>query len=475
MSDYFVRIKGDILVNVPSSPAFLTTYVLLELEDWFEREIRFVRQYLQPGMHVVDIGASFGVYALTMAKAVQRGGSVTAFEPTPATAAMLRASVERNGFSNLELITAALSAREGSAEFHIYENTELNSLTALSTSGGRIEQVTLSTLDLQQRALAWPAIDFVKIDAEGEEQNVIAGGEGFFTDQSPLVMFEIARESRNVNVTLPAFRRLGYDIYRLIGPDEMLVPVGSDAETVLEYNLFCCKPDRAARLAAARLLALPGAPAAHPVQGASDALLRATAYASAFGPLTCRDAVYRQALDAYAAWRSGDAPPNARYANLRAAFSGMERAARGTPSAARLSSLARCASDAGEWHIAIRTLDRLLQMLTGRAAAPDEPFLPAAKRYDAIAPGSATRAWMLAATFEAAEILLTPTGYFRVDNALMRQLHEWYAAAPFASPEMERRRQLMRLRSGQQSGLLPTPILTRSSPDHLNADLWNAR
>ena len=475
MSDYFVRIKGDILVNVPSSPAFLTTFVLLESEDWFEREIRFVRRYLRPGMHVVDIGASFGVYALTMAKAVGPSGSVTAFEPTLATAAMLGSSIERNGLANLRLVTTALSAREGVTELHIYENTELNSLTALSTGGGRTEQVTVSTLDGQQRVLQWPAIDFVKIDAEGEEQNVIAGGEGFFAKQSPLVMFEIAREGRNVGVTLPAFRRLGYDAYRLIGPDEMLVPVGSEAETELEYNLFCCKPDRAERLAAAGLLALPGASAACTLQGAGDALFRETAYAAAFGSLICRDSLYREALDAYATWRSGDALPSARYANLRAAFGGMERAAREIPSVARISTLARCAIEAGEWQIAIRTLDRLLNMLTGKATAPDEPFLPAAKRYEAISPGNATRAWMLAAAFEAAEILSTPTGYFRVDNVLMRQLHDWYAAAPFASAEMERRRQLMRLRSGQQSVLLATPILVRSTPDNLNADLWAAR
>lgn len=472
MDDYFVRMKGDILVNVPSSPAFLTTYVLLELEDWFEREIRFVRRYLKPGMHVIDIGASFGVYALTMAKAVQPGGEVTAFEPTPATAAMLRKSIERNGFANLHLVPAALSAREGTAELHVYENTELNSLTALSTGGGCTEQVTVSTLDRQQRDLQWPAIDFVKIDAEGEEQNVIEGGERFLSEQSPLVMFEIAREGRNIHVTLPAFRRLGYDVYRLIGPDAILVPVGSEAETVVEYNLFCCKPDRAERLASAGSLAMPGASPARLVRGAADTLLGVTAYASAFGPLSSRDAVYREAFDCYAAWYSSGASATERFANLRSAFSGMERAARDIPSLARLSSLARCAIEAGEWRVAIRTLDRLLQMLTSNAAAPDEPFLPAAKRYDQIAPGGATQAWMLAATFEAAEILSTPTGYFRVDNALMRQLHEWYTAAPFASPEMERRRQLMRLRSGQQSGLLSTPILERKAPDNLNADLW---
>jgi len=32
------------------SPAFLTTYVLLEQEDWFENEILFLRKLMRPGI-----------------------------------------------------------------------------------------------------------------------------------------------------------------------------------------------------------------------------------------------------------------------------------------------------------------------------------------------------------------------------------------------------------------------------------------
>ncbi len=34
--------------------------MLLEQQDWFEDDIRFLRQVLQPGQQGIDIGATFG-------------------------------------------------------------------------------------------------------------------------------------------------------------------------------------------------------------------------------------------------------------------------------------------------------------------------------------------------------------------------------------------------------------------------------
>jgi hypothetical protein len=43
--------------------------VLIEQEDWFEKEICFVRRVLQPGTCAADIGANYGTYTLAMAPA----------------------------------------------------------------------------------------------------------------------------------------------------------------------------------------------------------------------------------------------------------------------------------------------------------------------------------------------------------------------------------------------------------------------
>ena len=56
----------------------ITSYVLLKQETWFENELPFLMQYLQPGMTAIDVGANAGVYSLPMARAVGPTGRVFA-------------------------------------------------------------------------------------------------------------------------------------------------------------------------------------------------------------------------------------------------------------------------------------------------------------------------------------------------------------------------------------------------------------
>ena len=49
----------------------------------------------------------------------------------------------------------------------------------------------ITSLDNEDVARGWPSPDFVKIDAEGEEEHILAGGRNFFARRSPLIMFEI--------------------------------------------------------------------------------------------------------------------------------------------------------------------------------------------------------------------------------------------------------------------------------------------
>lgn len=474
MSDCYIRIKGDVLVGVPAQLLCLTTWVLFEQEDWFENEIRFVRRWLRPGMRVIDIGANLGVYALTMAKLVAPSGQVWAFEPTSESAAALSRNIARNGFANVRLMQMALSDRDGKAALHRQGHSELNSLVAgqgPATFG--VEMVTVSSLDRQQAALGWGTIDFIKIDAEGSGLNILAGGAGFFAAQSPLVMFEAADAHSGADQTaLPAaFRRLGYEVYRLVGPDSVLAPVAEqDQLTGFDLNLFACKQGRAAQLAAAGLLVQAPEPAAIPL-GGGRALFERQAYARVFRPVGEPAGRYREALDAYGFWRGETAPLAQRYAALRAAFVAAQGAVEEKGSIARVATLGRIAFEAGERQCAIDLMRRAIPML-GAAAAPDEPFFPPVARYDAIDPAGMSQAWLFATIFEAFETWEYFSGCFKTVDRQNLPLLDRLQSSPFASAPMERRRQMQRWLAGLQPGIQVMPILSKASPDHLNPALW---
>lgn len=245
---------NNIKVVVPDSLNLLTPYILQEQKDWFEDEIGFIREYLQPGMKAIDIGANYGLYTLSIAKEVGEKGKVWAFEPASKTALCLEKSIKANEFNNVCLENIALSNREGIAMLTLNKNAEVNMLVEDDSYTGLTEQVPLISLDLYYKNKEINDIDFIKIDAEGEESNIIEGGQEFFETESPLVMFEIAHRGK-INTSLEeTFNNMGYMAYRLLPGFNVLVPAYSLEEDDFQLNIFCCKPDRVRLLSERNLL-----------------------------------------------------------------------------------------------------------------------------------------------------------------------------------------------------------------------------
>ncbi len=231
---------------VPGSLESISTYVLLEQEAWFEKEVTFIERWVRPGMTAIDIGANLGVYSLPLARRVGPGGRVFAYEPGSAPRELLRKSAELNRCQNLEVIAAALSDGEREGRLAGGSSSEYSSLGG----AGDGESVQVTTLDLDEPRRAWASPDFVKIDAEGEEERILRGGQTFFARHSPLVMFEFKAGSTVNESLISAFPAMGYRVYRLLAGAPILVPVlPGEIMDQFEINLFAAKPDRAQALA----------------------------------------------------------------------------------------------------------------------------------------------------------------------------------------------------------------------------------
>jgi FkbM family methyltransferase len=250
-----VTLIDGVQVVVPDTLELITPYVLQEQQDWFEDEIKFLRRLLRSGRQVIDIGANYGVYALSMARAVGPAGHVWAFEPASGTADLLAAGIAANGFSHVSLERSALSSASGSAQLALHPDPEMNALVRGLRPEGPTERVPVTTLDECLETRGWRDIEFVKIDAEGEEAGILKGGARFFARESPLVQYEV-KAGKDLHLELVEdFAALGYASYRLVPGLDLLVPFDAGAEVDgFLLNLFCCKPDRAARLAAAGYL-----------------------------------------------------------------------------------------------------------------------------------------------------------------------------------------------------------------------------
>ena len=190
LSEVILSLPEEVKISLPNKLTCLSTYILKEQGDWFEEEIKFLRNYLRPAMQVIDIGANYGMYTLSMAKTIGEKGKIWAFEPATATLFHLQRSIRLNHFDHIKLIDRGLSNRQGKATFYIGGKSEMNSLNGEPGSAAT-ETIQLSTLDQSMVDYRWANIDFIKLDAEGEEGRIIEGDAGLLDKMSSLIMFEL--------------------------------------------------------------------------------------------------------------------------------------------------------------------------------------------------------------------------------------------------------------------------------------------
>jgi FkbM family methyltransferase len=463
-----LKLRDGLTIAVPSTLASITTYVLLEQEAWFEKEIDLLRVFLQPGMTAVDIGANLGVYSLPMARLVGPGGRVFAYEPGGEARALLEQSRDANGFGNLDVLGLALSDGEREGYLGFADSSELRALGA-----GSGESVRITSLDVEGAVRGWQSVDFVKIDAEGEEERIIAGGKEFFARHSPLVMFEI-KAGNTVNERLrQVYPAIGYQLFRQLAGAPLLVPV--DPAKPLdgyELNLFAAKPDRAQELAQHGLLMDSIAdwrPQPADLERAI-AFWRRQPFASLAalpeGGGLSADKDYQNALVGYATWRAAEQPAAIRCAALFYALSNARVACARAGTAERASTWARIAWEWGARSESIAAIQRLLQLLQGLRL--QEPFWPAAARFDAVAVDGRPLDWFIAAAGELHERTVGFSSAFSGATALL----DWLCQQPFASAEMERRRVLTAAAAGARPRV--PQRLCAPAPDHLNAEIWRA-
>jgi FkbM family methyltransferase len=465
-----LRTSDAVTLAVPASLQSITTYVLLEQESWFEKEMTFLRRWLQPGMTAIDIGANLGVYSLPMARLVGPTGQVFAYEPGSETRALLEHSGQLNAAANLQILPLALSDSERTGRLAFGGSSELN---ALGESGVG-ETVRITNLDREDATRGWPSPDFIKIDAEGEEERILAGGRDFFARHSPLVMFEI-KAGHQINQQLRAlFPAIGYRLYRQLGDAPILIP--DDPQQALdefELNLFAAKPDRASVLSQQGFLVdtIPAWAPGMDDRKKSEAFWRGQKFTQQLniaGGDAATDLDYGNGLVAYAFWRATDQPLAMRCAALGIALHRLREACTRAPTAGRLSTLARVANEAGARGESVAVLQRLLKTLQGGQLRFTEPFLPASPRFDDVATAGQPGNWFVSAAAEQYETTFSYSSIFAGASPVLG----WLCGQPFASSEMERRRILIAARAGQRPKM--PQRLSIAAIDHLNADIWRA-
>jgi FkbM family methyltransferase len=150
---------------------------LKEEGEYFEQngfDLSSLRELIKPNMVCLDIGASYGLFTLAMSQLAKK---VIAFEPD-------WHAIQNTvmGIQNVELYKWIIGKQDCYGDFIVDEKFRTSN-HFIPNPKGHAFCSTIDSLELEQ-------VDFVKIDAEGSEVDILEGMRSTLQRCKPLVLLE---------------------------------------------------------------------------------------------------------------------------------------------------------------------------------------------------------------------------------------------------------------------------------------------
>lgn len=164
--------------------------------EWAQREIDLMACFIRPGFVVADVGAFIGTHSRAFSAMVGTEGNVLAFEPRPDSAAVLSANANMAPANNIRVVNKALGACEKTLPLSVLHDEKSVNFAGLSLeqsinpdpreNSADSQKITVTTLD----AFNLDRLDFMKVDVEGMELDVLKGGIRTIERCKPIVFTE---------------------------------------------------------------------------------------------------------------------------------------------------------------------------------------------------------------------------------------------------------------------------------------------
>jgi len=150
----------------------------------------FVR-HIGQGTIVIDVGAHVGYYTAIASLLSGKEGRVFSFEPRPLNLGFLKKHCALNKLENVRVFELGVSNYCGKGRFNTRTGTGTGRLD--QTGSLEIDVVTLDEL-FGKKEISAP--DFLKIDVEGEEMNVLTGAQTMIQSSRPKILVAVHSQEK---------------------------------------------------------------------------------------------------------------------------------------------------------------------------------------------------------------------------------------------------------------------------------------
>lgn len=182
--------------------------VLPSFERWIEK------MKVKTGDVFVDIGAHIGKYSMKFSKVAK---TVVAIEPDPENFESLKRNIELNGLKNVIAVRKAAWNRKGTMKF--YKGDVKGHGTIKRDCGYGWCEVQTERVDEILNSLGINKVDWIKIDVEGAEYEVLEGLTETITKDKPKIIVEVwAENEEKVHLFM---KKHGYTPYQLEKGDSL--------------------------------------------------------------------------------------------------------------------------------------------------------------------------------------------------------------------------------------------------------------
>lgn len=194
----FLRLDNSILVVFSSSKYDYKFYSRITrkvnnflIHDMYrsmvDHEEDIVQQFSPKiGDIVIDVGAAFGFYTILASKRVSQQGRVVAIEPQPDSFKMLNKNIKLNKLTNIVTLNYAVSSRKTTLKLY-------SSYSTIQERAGQSLQsyieVSADNLDNLLRQLDIDQVNWIKVDVEGAELEVLKGAVGILSRSRDIALF----------------------------------------------------------------------------------------------------------------------------------------------------------------------------------------------------------------------------------------------------------------------------------------------
>ena len=212
--------------------------------DNFEPEIVELLQLLSKGSKtILDIGANIGMTALLFSRL---GEKVYAFEPNPGTFNFLKNNLEKNNILNVTPLNFGLGNDDKNLSLTFSTTNRAGAFVSNKISANsdhEVETIQIKRLSDTISDLNISNIDFIKIDVEGFEMEVLSGVGDVLLNNKPVVMLELNHWCLNAfqRVSVPDYfdflRSIFPVLYAIEGNNYLDIYNEDDAYTCLYHHI----------------------------------------------------------------------------------------------------------------------------------------------------------------------------------------------------------------------------------------------